>query len=166
MNPLTASNPQTKSTNAWWRVAVLVALIFAFLYLAALREDFQVRMMYGPYHGLEFSGDLPSSVTSELRLKSGGQLAVYNVSDKSAPVLVLWAPSGERQWSRLMVPIQNYKDGSTKECWLRDLKLRKLSRSEEGFEVDITCNWELGGFEGGRIYLDRHYGFKDFKLSW
>ncbi|HSH16986.1 MAG TPA: hypothetical protein VLD18_13180 [Verrucomicrobiae bacterium] len=166
MNPLTASSPQAKSTNAWWWIAVLVALIFALLYLAALREKFYVRMMYGPYHGLEFSGDLPSSVASELRLKSGGQLAVYNVSDKSAPALVLWAPSGERQWSRLMVPIQSYKDGSTKECWLRDLKLQKLSRSDEGFEVDITCNWELGGFEGGRIYLDRHYGFKDFKLSW
>lgn len=122
--------------------------------------------MYGPYQGLEFSGDLPPTPESELKLKSGKRLSVYVISDALAPALVLWSEAGEMKWSRLMLPVQRYADGSVKQAWLRDLKLHTVRRTGDGFVVDISCDWETGGKEGGRLYLDQDYGFKDFKLSW
>jgi len=162
----TASSPQAKATKVWLWIAVPIALICAVIWLASLRERYYVRAMYGPYQGLEFSGDLPPAAESELKLKSGERLSVYVVPDARAPVLVLWSAAGERRWKRLMVPIHRYSNGSVKEAWLRELRLHALRRSRDGIVVDITCEWELGGHEGGRLYLDDHLDFREFKLSW
>ncbi len=161
-----ASASPAKATRIWSWIAAPVVLICIVVSLATVRERYYVATMYGPYRGLEYSGGLPSTSISELRLKSGGRLAVYTLPEALAPVLVLWSATGERRWARTMLPVQRYTDGTEKEAWLKELKLHQLRRSGDGFVVDLSCDWELGGREGGRLYLDSDYNFREFKLSW
>ena len=83
MNPPTASNPQVKANKVWLCVAVPVALIVAFVWLAALREKYYVGTMYGPYQGLAFSGDLPPAAESELKLESGERAVVASARENA-----------------------------------------------------------------------------------
>ncbi len=155
------------SRTTYWVPLICIATVAAgLMWLAAVREDFYVRMMDGPFVGAEYSGDLPARPTSKLELRSGTRLEVYELPAQSVPVLVLRTAGGKERWKRLMKPIKRYANGSTKEAWLRELELHDFKKTGDGVVVSIACNWEFGGREGGRLYLDEQLNFREFKLSW
>lgn len=166
---MTTNSDSTASRirTSYWVPLICAAIVAAgLMWLASVREDMYVRMMDGPFAGLSYAGELPTEPVSELEIESGTRLAVYEVPGLSAPVLVLSMADGERKWSRELKPIKHHADGSKKEAWLRELKLHDIDKTSDGVVVSITCNWELGGREGGRVYLDEELEFREFKLSW
>lgn len=120
----------------------------------------------GPYVGEAFTDHLTNSPVSVLPITSVGKLEVYELASHTNPVLALRSEAGAVQWSRLLVPEQQFGDGPVERARVRELRLKRLERDRHGHEVFFTCDWDWGGREGGLIDLDTEYGFKSFRISW
>jgi hypothetical protein len=49
---------------------------------------------------------------------------------------------------------------------VRQLRLQRIERDNQGYEVFFTCDWDWGGKEGGLIELGSDCEFKSFSVSW
>lgn len=124
------------------------------------------RLLLGPFSGLEFTGDVTNKPVSTLSIPSHGRLEVYELASQIGPVLVLRSENGALQWSRLLVPELKMDDGKVKYDAVRELRLHKLERDKNGYEILFVCVWDWGGKEGGLINLNRDGEFNSFRLSW
>lgn len=129
------------------------------------REGWE-RMLYGPYAGFAFAGQITNQPVSILPIRSRGQLEVYEPAGEIAPVVVLRSKTGVVEWSRLLLPEQGFEGGQLKRAAVRDLRLKRLERDRNGHEVLFSCDWDWGGKEAGLIDLDNQYRFKTFRISW
>ena len=152
------------------RSIILVSLIAvigaSLLGLRSCQRAGWERSLMGPYSGFQFAGDITNEPVSTLSIVSHGRLEVYELASQIGPVLVLRSAAGAIQWSRLLVPEQQLDDGRVKQAWVRELRLEKLERDKNSYEVLFSCDWDWGGKEGGLIDLDSDYGFKSFRISW
>lgn len=122
--------------------------------------------LMGPYSGREYTGELANRPVSTLSIPSHGRLEVYEPISEKVPVVAWRSEAGVTQWSRLLLPERQADNGQLQQAWVRALRLEKLERDKNGYEVLLTCDWEWGGNEGGLIDLDSNYEFKSFRLSW
>lgn len=123
-------------------------------------------MLDGPFTGTAYSGSITSSPVSVLAIPSQGQLEVHELESYTNPVVLLRSPSGDIQWSRFFMPEKKREDGTVDHAGLRELRLQRWEQRSTGSVVLVSCDWDWGGREGGLIYLDTNYGFKNFSLSW
>lgn len=122
--------------------------------------------LMGPYDGVPFTETTSSRPVSTLFVHGYGQLEVHEISDQTVPLLLLRAPDGGVRWQRLLQPERRYKDGSASTAFLRELRLHRIQRDPVGYRVQLSCDWEWGGREGGLIYLNPDFSFRGFALSW
>jgi len=144
----------------------LIAVFGSLWGLRSCQREGWERMLYGPYEGVAFTDDLTNSPASVLTIASHGRLEIYELPSETAPVLAPRSEDGTIQWSRMLVPQRRLDDGRTERAAVRELRLHRVERDRDGYEVFITCDWDWGGREGGLIDLDGDYGFKSFRLSW
>jgi hypothetical protein len=153
--------------SQWIVLVSLIALIgLSVLGLRSCQRAGWERSLWGPYSGLQFTGEITNTPVSALLIPLHGRLEVYELASQTGPVLVLRSKTGAVQWSRLLVPERRLDDGQLQQAWVRELRLEQLKQGDNGHQVLITCDWEWGGREGGLIDLDSNYGFKGFRLSW
>ena len=121
---------------------------------------------FGPYTGMQFTNEITNTPVSFLAIPSSGQLEVYEPANEIAPVIVMRSKDGVLQWSRLLLPEQRFEDGQVKQAAVRDLRLKRLERDRDCYEVLFSCDWDWGGKEAGLLDLDNEYRFKSFRISW
>ena len=147
-------------------ITSVVALTLAFLACRSLGRSFWERTLYGPYSGLPYSGSITSSPVSVLALAPHGQLEVHELSPPTNPVVLLRSPSDTVSWAQILVPEVRYTNGTVHYPGVRDFRLHHMESRSTGSVVYVSCDWDIGGEEGGLISLDLDYGFRSFSLSW
>jgi len=120
----------------------------------------------GPYAGGAYAPPIQTQPVSVLVVLGIGQLEVHEPPAEIVPVLALRASDGTVRWAQLLRPGRRNEDGSVSTAFIRDVRLRRIQRTSGGYRVRLSCFWEWGGHEGGLIYLNPDYTFRDFALGW
>ena len=144
------------------------ALIFLFasgmLLPACRQESHWERTLVGPFQGEPYKGEPLTPAVSSIPLSSKFVLYVHWEGATDNPIICLRESKGTSVWARVLIPRlegQEQPQGRITQLTLNDVKTAK-----DGFKVKLSCDWTGGGKEGGIIYLNTNYTFRNFALSW
>jgi hypothetical protein len=134
---------------------IIVGVILTIDHVSSLAWEKTLR---GPFTGTEFFGVINNKERSRLQIESSVFLCVYENEAVVGPVLALRTVDGNTVWARSLF-VSNAVER------LQNVDLVSASRSDSGYKVRITCNWEMGK-EAGLIYLKDDLSFISYALSW
>ena len=147
------------------RPCVQIAAIILVAFLASCgRESYWERTLVGPFQCEPFSGQITNKPVSSLPLSPQYVLDVHLEGTTNVPILRLRQTNGTDVWARLLVA--QLKGQAEPRGRITQMTLNEVKTARDGFKVKFVCDWTGGGKEGGLVYLDANYGFRNFAMSW
>ena len=126
-------------------------------------------MLWGPYVGETYTGELQLLPVSSLELP-GVNLEVHQVPGLENAILVCRSVSGHILSQTALIPTRTDENSQTIPPSISEMELvsvyHPIRLTNETVCVYVHCDWEWGGREGGLLFLDENFNFKELWLSW